>query len=717
MKLPISPLFILFTLPGMAVSADAIDKSIVERVKAATVYIEQTRRIPVAEKDLPFSGSGFFITASGLIATNYHVVRPFVSTGYITFPAPIVGMRIIMKSGSRDYSVLKGRIVAIDKKNDLAILETDARDVPFLAAGDMTALSETMPVWAFGYPLGESFALMQRGPEIAVTRGTISALRHDDRGVLTIVQIDAAVNPGNSGGPLIDASGNVTGVVNKVGEGAGINFAVPAHYLDSLRAKIPADSLDSVTITVSSNPAQASIFIDRRFVGQTPLQAQLQRSLHSFVVVKKGFESWIADTIATRKLDLSIALDQEKNSTLQTSSRGASTVSPLVSSQSVPRGEVLLVEDFADASAFESWKQETGGTDARSWFVENGALHQYESDEMLHAVYAGDTAWDSYAVSANLKISDTHDDSRAGIIFRETGQGFFLFRIHKESNKGQLAYHSRHPFGWFILAEKALPMRIGDAWHRILVETSGAGVRCSIDGRCVMTCNAAMHGNGRIGFYSVQSKASFDSLSVWRLPASPIPRNPSRMDDLVSFWFTDAFDAFSTWWWQSKEGDSMPEPWLIGDGGCAQTEGGGTTRISEFTKYNLNDFTMDLLVTPGKGGPDAQLDIYFRKAGDVCGLIEFCKKPTKIRLAKIENGKRKVIKEKDLTEGFFGQTVRLGLTVYGESFACRADQQILMAVNRTSLPRCTGRFGFSTSDLACIFHQMTVSSAIPQKAP
>jgi hypothetical protein len=69
-----------------------------------------------------------------------------------------------------------------------------------------------MPLFAFGFPFGEALARHKGNPAITVSKGSISSLRRDDGGELAIVQIDGELNPGNSGGPVVDAQGRLVGV-------------------------------------------------------------------------------------------------------------------------------------------------------------------------------------------------------------------------------------------------------------------------------------------------------------------------------------------------------------------------------------------------------------------------------------------------------------------------------------------------------------------------
>ena len=190
-------------------------------------------------------------------------------------------------------------------------------------------------------------------------------------------------------------------------------------------------------------------------------------------------------------------------------------------------GKILLSESFNDSKNFEKWEQSTGGDNRRTWFMEDGAIYQYESDKFLHAIYLGEKRWKDYAFEADVRITDEHDDSRAGLIFRETEDGFFLFRIHKESDKAQLAYHCKKPFGWFILNEKKLDMDITDNWYKMSIQTSGNYIKCFLNKKCIFSTINHFSDKGRVGLYSVESKASFDNLKVLKtIPGKLLRADP-----------------------------------------------------------------------------------------------------------------------------------------------------------------------------------------------
>ncbi|MES2014897.1 MAG: trypsin-like peptidase domain-containing protein [Pseudomonadota bacterium] len=168
----------------------------------------RTRRPPKPQADeiLYGVGSGFFISSDGYVLTNAHVVDG----------ADDVVVTLI------DRREFKARVLGSDKRADVALLKVDASKLPSLPIGDSARIRVGEWVIAIGSP----FNL-----ENTVTAGIISAKSRDTGDYLPLIQSDVAVNPGNSGGPLINMRGEVIGMNSQfatLSEGFnGISFAVP----------------------------------------------------------------------------------------------------------------------------------------------------------------------------------------------------------------------------------------------------------------------------------------------------------------------------------------------------------------------------------------------------------------------------------------------------------------------------------------------------------
>lgn len=169
------------------------------------------------------SGSGFVLDKSGHILTNYHVVEG--------------AERIEVSFG--DQLVAPAELVGADVRNDVAILKVDV-DAELLQPVILGA-SSNLRVGQWAVAIGNPFGQFGR----TLTTGVISALGRtlegpDGRAITGVIQTDAAINKGNSGGPLLDSSGRVIGINSAIfsptGTSAGVGFAVP---VDTIRRMLP----------------------------------------------------------------------------------------------------------------------------------------------------------------------------------------------------------------------------------------------------------------------------------------------------------------------------------------------------------------------------------------------------------------------------------------------------------------------------------------------
>jgi serine protease Do len=151
-------------------------------------------------------GSGFITSADGYIMTNAHVVDG-ASDVYV------------MLTDKREF---KAKIIGADKRTDVALLKIEGSNLPRLTMGDSDKIRAGEWVLAIGSPFGL---------DNTVTAGIVSAKARDTGDYLPLIQTDVAVNPGNSGGPLINLKGEVVGINSQIysrsGGFMGISFAVP----------------------------------------------------------------------------------------------------------------------------------------------------------------------------------------------------------------------------------------------------------------------------------------------------------------------------------------------------------------------------------------------------------------------------------------------------------------------------------------------------------
>jgi serine protease Do len=174
-----------------------------------------------AGKEVPIrgEGSGFIVAKDGLILTNAHVVR---NAGEVT----------VKLSDRREY---KARVLGSDTATDVAVLKIDANNLPVVQVGDPARLGVGDYVLAIGSPFGF---------EQSATAGIVSAKGRSLPGdsYVPFIQTDVAVNPGNSGGPLFDAHGNVVGINSQIysetGGYQGVSFAIPIDVALNVKEQI-----------------------------------------------------------------------------------------------------------------------------------------------------------------------------------------------------------------------------------------------------------------------------------------------------------------------------------------------------------------------------------------------------------------------------------------------------------------------------------------------
>ncbi len=202
-------------------SAAAIYRDVAPSVVAIAAQVTQQSGSPFQESGSgTATGTGFVVGADELIATNAHVV------------ADATSIRVTLADGRTRTA----RVVGTDDSTDVALLRISASGLKALRFADSATVAVGDPVYAIGNPYGLDRSL---------TTGVISALNRDITApngfaISGVLQTDAALNPGNSGGPLLDAAGRVVGITSQIetspstGDGSssggntGIGFAVPA---------------------------------------------------------------------------------------------------------------------------------------------------------------------------------------------------------------------------------------------------------------------------------------------------------------------------------------------------------------------------------------------------------------------------------------------------------------------------------------------------------
>lgn len=184
----------------------------------------------------PYStGTGFYLNDHNLIVTNEHVIRG--------------NSEVVVDGGSLNKSLVK--VLYIDPKYDLAFLEIpEGIEMPGVELGKEDNVTEGDQILAIGHPFGLKYT---------ATQGIISNTMHEQNDI-NYIQHDAALNPGNSGGPLVDAQGYVVGVNTFIiKDGNNIGFSLPVNYLaEAIKEFKTLDGVTAVRCDSCSNMVSES---------------------------------------------------------------------------------------------------------------------------------------------------------------------------------------------------------------------------------------------------------------------------------------------------------------------------------------------------------------------------------------------------------------------------------------------------------------------------
>lgn len=192
------------------------------------------------------SGSGFIVSPDGYILTNYHVIEYAYKGNY--------AVTVMLHDGTR----YEASIIGVEDCNDIAVLKIDASGLDPVTFGDSDKLSVGDDVYAVGNPLGEL--------EFSMTTGHVSALDRlittdESTEAINMFQFDAAVNSGNSGGPVYNANGEVVGIVTAKYSDTGVEglgFAIPIN--DAVKI-----ANDLITKGYVTGKAYMGVSIDERY--------------------------------------------------------------------------------------------------------------------------------------------------------------------------------------------------------------------------------------------------------------------------------------------------------------------------------------------------------------------------------------------------------------------------------------------------------------------
>jgi serine protease Do len=306
---------------SVALAPELSLEELVRRAKPAVVYL----------RGLEQSGSGFFVTGTGVIVTNAHLAR-----GEDT-------LHTLLSTGRE----LEGKVVYIDADLDIALVKVAStpgeNELPHLTLADASTVRQGENVLAIGNP-GDAMLF-------SVTKGIVSAVgTFPNAGPGTWIQTDTPINPGNSGGPLLNSRGEVIGIntqklIKKNVSGIGFALsatdllevlhrfypnAVPLMEKTSTPVTTPSagESFDSSansssnasvsiapeavgSVSISSEPDGAEIFVDDKFHGNTPATLKLPAGSHAIVLKFPGHADWrrTLEVLKSSKTSLKAALE------------------------------------------------------------------------------------------------------------------------------------------------------------------------------------------------------------------------------------------------------------------------------------------------------------------------------------------------------------------------------------------------------------------------
>lgn len=205
---------------------------LIERLLKGTLTVWVDRGMNI-EKGLAFAdriiGSGFFIDKRGYFLTNYHVIQSEVDPQYEGYS------RVYIKDPNNPTIRVPAKVIGWDNILDIALLKTELSPEEIFTFGSSSDLKIGSRIYAIGSPAGL---------EKTITSGIVSAKNRRLLSLASVLQIDAAINHGNSGGPLIDEYGNVQAIVFAgLEQNQGLNFAIPVEFVKKILPDLYAGGL------------------------------------------------------------------------------------------------------------------------------------------------------------------------------------------------------------------------------------------------------------------------------------------------------------------------------------------------------------------------------------------------------------------------------------------------------------------------------------------
>ena len=249
------------------------------------------------------TGSGFLVSDTGVAVTNAHVARNQNS----------------LTATAGNGQSFNAKVVYVDPSLDIALLKLDGTGFPQLRIASIQSVQAGSSVIAIGSP--------SRGFQNSVTKGVVSGISPMKNEPGLWIQTDTAINPGNSGGPLLNSAGDVVGITTQKpflsGDGRplqGIGFALSSADLLSVLQKFfpnvsqslsagaqPAPATGKGHVVVTADIESADIFIDGKFVGNSPGTFTLHSGPHKIEVKDQNGHTWVRDIEVLEDSDMKLS--------------------------------------------------------------------------------------------------------------------------------------------------------------------------------------------------------------------------------------------------------------------------------------------------------------------------------------------------------------------------------------------------------------------------
>jgi S1-C subfamily serine protease len=281
---------------------------VAEPPRSQEELVQQSKQAVVHLKGNSKGGSGFFVTETGVIVTNAHVVR---------------GEDIVFAELA-DGQRLEAKIVYEDPEVDIALAKVKGKHFPHLTLAEVADVRQGENVIAIGSPGGAM--------SFSVTKGIVSAVGpFPTAGPGTWIETDTAINPGSSGGPLLNSRGEAIGMSTQklVKEDvSGIGFALSSSNLlavlrrfypkidSGLKTMASEENVDAPMrkssdagsgTVIFSQPEGAEIWVDRAFVGKVPATLPLSVGQHVIAIKVKNRADWITSITIVKGSQVSLS--------------------------------------------------------------------------------------------------------------------------------------------------------------------------------------------------------------------------------------------------------------------------------------------------------------------------------------------------------------------------------------------------------------------------